>query len=88
MRGDFFMRFDFLMLRTQVYTMLRQWKDQGKEVPYQYGEGLKFLTKLLGYKNTTDFIAQVTEEDMQILKALIGPHGWAIYKMLEARKSK
>ena len=45
------------------------------------------LVKLLGYKDFTDMQRNFTSEDINICRALAGPHGYTIYKMILAKRS-
>ena len=44
------------------------------------------LAVALGYENEWAMYGQFSEKDHSMCEKLAGPHGWAIYKMILARK--
>lgn len=68
-------------LRTRVYKQLRAWHAyDGK-----FYSGPLLLKRLCGRVHHFGPSNSMTEDEITICKNLIGPHGYAYYKMLEAR---
>jgi len=65
-------------LRIRVYSNLDPYLGQGNMNPVT-------LCELLGYKNLADMKTNFTFRDIEICRALSGPHGLTIYKMLLIR---
>lgn len=67
-------------LRFHVYNKFDEWKiDHSKRSCH-----LKWLLRGENYYFTTSEL--LTEEEVNICHALLGPHGFAVYKMLLTRK--
>lgn len=74
--------------RIMAYQQFHTWLREGKQFGFSpmSGSGVKVLAEVLGYANPEECKANMTDADVEIIKALIGPHGWAIYKALMARQ--
>ena len=68
---------DFRRWREPVY---QAFKDRGMEL------NAHDLAVALGYENEWAMYGQFSEKDHSMCEKLAGPHGWAIYKMILARK--
>lgn len=71
--------------RLRAGEQIRHWSNN-ECIPYIKGGSLpNHLAKLLGYKSYNHLQHNHNERDSELLEALVGPHGFAIYKALEAR---
>jgi len=70
----------FFNYRVHCYKKLREWghMDNRRE------SSLFILAELLGAEDTDSFKDNPTEREQNLMKALAGPHGYTIYKMLLA----
>ena len=66
---------DAAALRSRCFTALRI--ITGREGPKRF-----LLAKLMGKTSWISVLRDFTEEDQQTCRALLGPHGKTIYKML------
>jgi len=62
-------------LRVECFNVLRT--ITGRDGPKRF-----LLAKLLGKRTWVSAMQEFTEEDQQTCRALLGPHGKTIYKML------
>jgi len=66
------------------YKVFSMWAFEGRELPnYKMNNGREHFKWLLGREDEELF---PTTEDIDLAKKLSGEHGWAIYKMLLARR--
>ena len=68
-----------MQLRLTTYKLLRKWTTLQTEQTC-------YLAALLGYRDDNEMWAKWCEKDTELCKKLAGPHGYAIYKMMQARK--
>ena len=66
--------------RGRCYKKLRQWGYLDKAG----SPSLLALAELLGAEDIKQFADNPTERQRNLMKALVGPHGYTIYKMLLA----
>lgn len=64
-------------IRLAAHAALKRWGIQD--------DNYKNMYKLLGYDVDEQWPIEMTDRDINILKMLAGPHGYAVYKALLAR---
>ena len=72
-------RTDNAWLRMEVYTKLQEFNKEDDRA-------LLELISILGYENLVEMQDNFTDKDANICRALSGPYGLTIYKMLLIRK--
>jgi len=73
-------RDEYASLRIEVYVKIDSYLGVGKFYPFS-------LAWLLEYKNYKGMKDNFNDKDASICRALSGPHGYTIYKMLLAKRS-
>lgn len=65
-------------IRLTAHEAIRRWSG----IP---DDNYKYMYQLLGYNPDVFWPSEMTDRDINILKMLAGPHGYAVYKALLAR---
>lgn len=77
-------------LRTAVYNVFSKWEQKGllRVAAEAADHGPRHLWKLIYGDKLGGFYPGMTMDDraVEICRGLAGPHGWAYYKMLLARR--
>jgi hypothetical protein len=87
-------------IRTECFSKFRKWKLEGRILPnYTWGEGRRHIAWLMRENDyvtmkrhmawlmrENDYVTMNLYEYIDIMRAISGPHGWSIYKMLVARR--
>lgn len=86
------MELELFNLARGVQTLIHDWirdgkfADVGDAEHFRKGdECCKLLPRLFGFENENVFRDNLRDDMRATFEALLSPHGWAIYKMLEAR---
>jgi hypothetical protein len=74
----------YVLLRQKAAAQIGNWDDKTGKWECNDSHGYNQLIKLLGYKQGT-LLINFTPEDANTCELLLGPHGYAIYKMLLIR---
>lgn len=68
----------------EARRQLLEWLDEGR---INFEHSRNWLADLLNSDNIRH-MRVLTIEELRMCKLLCGPHGWAVYKMLEARRGE
>lgn len=68
----------FIYDRMEIWGLSDIQSDEDKNGPQR-------LARLLGYVSFSSLMNMCNDRDVEVINALAGPNGYAIYKVLEAR---
>lgn len=78
--------------RQMFYRQLSEWVKEGKTMPECYyslnelGRGRHLLCLLVGKPYAENSFPCQVPEEIEVVKGLIGPHGWSYFKALLVKR--